>query len=156
MGLANSQAQNEYDKPFISIGVVVSDLETSLGFYKNIIGMTETGEFTVDESIAKTSGLTGGKPFHVKVLKLMDDPAAAEYKLMSFGNDLEDADQHIQDQNGMQYITLFIKSTADVLKRLKDNNIKLLGETPILLPDGKTFILVQDPDGVFIEIIGDE
>ena len=134
MGFLSSQAQSEYDKSFISIGVVVSDLEASLGFYKDIIGMVETGEFSVDETISKTSGLTGGQPFHVKVLKLMDEPGAAEYKLMSFGNDLGKADQHIQDQNGMQYITLFIKSTSDVLKRLKDNNIKLLGETPILLP----------------------
>jgi hypothetical protein len=54
----------------------------------------------------------------------------------------------------MQYTTFFIKSTEDIIKRIRENNIEFLGDTPIKLPDGRTFILIQDPDGVFIEIVG--
>lgn len=148
------QAQTEYDKPFISIGVIVSDLEKSMDFYTNVLGMQEAGGFSVNEEFGQKTGLTGGIPFDVKVLKLYDDPNATEYKLMSFGNESKGPDNHIQAQNGIQYITLFLKSTDGVLQRLKENNITPLGETPIELPDGKTFILVQDPDGIFIELIG--
>lgn len=40
------------------------------------------------------------------------------------------------------------------MQRIKENNIKMLGDTPVQLPDGRTFILIQDPDGIFIELIG--
>lgn len=148
------QAQDEYENLTVSIGVVVSDLETSIDFYTNIMGMEETGELDLNGSFGKASGLTGGKPLLVKILKLKNSPDATEYKLVSFGNDKTGFDKHIQDQNGMQYTTFFIKSTEDIIKRIRENNIEFLGDTPIKLPDGRTFILIQDPDGVFIEIVG--
>ncbi|PWL38484.1 glyoxalase [Flagellimonas aquimarina] len=148
------QGQTEFDKSFVSIGVIVSDLDSALDFYTNIIGMKETGGFNVNEEFARKTGLTGGVPFDVKILKLQDDPNATEYKLMSFGNEKNTSETHIQERNGMRYITLFYKSTVEVLNRLKANNVKLLGETPIKLADGRSFILVQDPDGTFIELIG--
>lgn len=154
MVVGQSQNQTEFDKSFVSIGVIVSDLDASMDFYTNVIGMKETGGFNVNEEFARKTGLTGGTPFDVKILKLQDVPNATEYKLMSFGNEKNASETHIQERNGMRYITLFYKSTDDVLNRLKANNIKLLGETPIILADGRSFILVQDPDGTFIELIG--
>lgn len=148
------QAQDEYERLTVSIGVVVSDLQASIDFYTNIMGMEETGELDLNGSFGKASGLTGGKPLLVKILKLKNSPDASEYKLVSFGNDKTGSDKHIQDQNGMQYTTFFIKSTEDIIKRIRENNIEFLGDTPIKLPDGRTFILIQDPDGVFIEIVG--
>lgn len=153
-GVAQGQNQTEFDKSFISIGVIVSDLDASLDFYTKVIGMKETGGFNVNEEFGQKTGLTGGVSFDVKILKLQDDPNAAEYKLMSFGNEKNASETHIQERNGMRYITLFYKSTDDVLNRLKTNNVKLLGETPVILADGRSFILVQDPDGTFIELIG--
>ncbi|MDC6365095.1 MULTISPECIES: VOC family protein [Flavobacteriaceae] len=152
--IAVGRAQTEYANPTISIGIIVSDIETSLDFYTKIMGMKETGGFSIDETFGKRSGLSGGTPFDVKILKVVDDPNATELKLVTFGNEKTTPDKHIQDQNGMQYTTYFIKSTDKILQRLKENNIPLLGETPINLPDGRTFILFQDPDGVFVEVIG--
>lgn len=149
-----AQAQTEFDKPYVSIGVIVTDLEASLDFYTNIIGMKETGEFTVDEKMGKKTGLTGGTAFDVKVLKLYDDPNATEYKLMSFGNSKNKKENHIQERNGMRYITLFYKSLDAVIKQLKANDVEFLSEEPTLIPDGRRFVLVQDPDGIFIELIG--
>ncbi|TMU56955.1 VOC family protein [Flagellimonas algicola] len=149
-----TMAQTEFDKPYISIGVAVTDLETSLDFYTNIIGMKELGEFSVTDEMAKKTGLTGGKAFDVTVLKLYDDPNATEYKLMSFGNEKNEEEKHIQDRNGMRYITIFYKSLDAVTQRLEDHNIAILSQKPTLIPDGRKFILVQDPDGTFIELIG--
>ena len=149
-----AMAQTEFDKPFISIGVVVTDLETSLDFYTNIIGMKELGEFSVNDEMGKKTGLTGGIAFDVKVLKLYDDPNATEYKLMSFGNTKNKGEKHIQERNGMRYITIFYKSLDAVIQRLEDNNITFLNQKSTTIPDGRRFILVQDPDGTFIELIG--
>lgn len=156
LGLAfgNCQAQTEFDKPYISIGIIVSDLDASLKFYNEIIGMKEVGGFGIDESFGKSSGLTGGTPFDVKILKLVDSPNATEFKFMTFGIKKNPSDQFIQQKNGIRYITLQLPSIKEVQKRLEENHIKTLGDTPIKLSDGRTFILIQDPDGVFIELIG--
>lgn len=147
---------SEFSNPTIQFGVVVSDMEKSLAFYKDIIGMVEVGGFDIDEAFGKTSGLTGGEPFSVKILKLEDSEAANQFKMVSFGNTDGTKSTYIQDDVGVQYTTIFVKSMKPFLERLAANNIPLLGDTPTTLGDGRRFVLIQDPDGIFIELIGGE
>jgi catechol 2,3-dioxygenase-like lactoylglutathione lyase family enzyme len=140
----------------IHIGVVVKDLDASLAFYTDVIGMTKTGGFEVNAEMGRATGLTGGLPFSVTVLKLRDEPTAAQFKVMSFEKDAKTPKStHIQDALGMRYITLMVHDLKPVVERIKARGVPLLGETPISLGDsGNHFALVQDPDGTFIELIG--
>jgi catechol 2,3-dioxygenase-like lactoylglutathione lyase family enzyme len=140
----------------IHVGVVVSDLDASVAFYTDVIGMKKTGAFDVDAAFGESSGLTDGLPFHVEVLGLRDGPGATQFKLMSFEADAKTAKStHIEDALGMQYITLMVEDLAPFVERIKAAGVPFLGETPIPLGDsGNHFVLVQDPDGTFIELIG--
>ena len=51
-------AQSEFSNPTISVGVVVEDLQKSIDFYTNVIGMTKTGEFSVSKEKCTELGLT--------------------------------------------------------------------------------------------------
>jgi catechol 2,3-dioxygenase-like lactoylglutathione lyase family enzyme len=146
---------SEFPMGSIQIGVITSDLQKSIDFYTKVIGMTKTGAFSVDETFAAKSGLTGGLRIDVTVLKLKDDPEAAEWKLLSFGKEATHPPQkYIQDDVGIQYITIFVKSMKPFLERLEKHNVEHLEEMPTFLEDGRQFVLVQDPDGNFIELIG--
>jgi len=146
---------SEFPLGSIQIGVITSDLQKAIDFYTKVIGMTKTGGFSVDEAFAAKSGLSGGVPFDVTVLKLKDDPEAAEWKLMSFGKEATHPPQkYIQDDIGIQYVTIFVKSMKPFLERIKEHNVELIEETPTFLEDGRQFVLVQDPDGNFVELIG--
>ena len=148
-------AQSEFSSGLIGVGVVTKDITKSLDFYINVIGMTKVGEFDVDENFGKISGLTDGIAFHVDVLKLQDSPDANQWKLMSFKKEgSHPMPEYIHDDTGMQYITINVNSLDPVLKRIKENNVKLLGETPVPLGEKDHFVLVQDPDGTIIELIG--
>ncbi|MDX2431709.1 MAG: VOC family protein, partial [Bacteroides sp.] len=150
----NIMAQSEFSSNTIGVGVVVKDLDKSLDFYLNVIGMQKVGEFDVDAEFGKTSGLSNGLPFHVDVLKLEDSPEANQWKLMSFGKEAtHPMPTYIQDDNGMQYVTIMVNSLDPFLKRIKKHNVTLLGDTPIALEENH-FVLVQDPDGTIIELIG--
>ena len=156
-GMSNhkNKIPDDFSSEVVSIGVVVSDFQKSLDFYTNVIGMSRTGGFDVDSDFGKRSGLTGGEPFSVAVLKLKDSPTATEWKLMSFGKGSSHPSQSfIQDDTGMQYVTIFVTSLKPFIQRIEKNKVKILGEIPVQLPDGRHFILVQDPDGIFIELIG--
>jgi hypothetical protein len=54
----------------------------------------------------------------------------------------------------MQYITINVKSLKPVIERLTKQKVKFLGSTPTRLNKDLHFLLVQDPDGNFIELIG--
>ncbi len=150
-----SYAQSNFSSKLIGVGVVVSDLERSLDFYINGIGMVKTGGFSLDEDFAKRSGLSDGVPVAITVLKLEDSEEANEWKLMSFGKKTSHPKQNfIQDDVGMQYITVNVKALKPVVDRLKERNVPFLGSTPTRLNDNLQFLLVQDPDGNFIELIG--
>lgn len=150
-----SYAQSNFSSKLIGVGVVVSDLDRSLDFYMNGIGMVKTGSFSLNEDFTKRSGLSNGLPFSVTILKLEDSAEANEWKLMSFGKNATHPEQNfIQDDVGMQYITINVKALKPVIERLKDRNVSFLGSTPTPLNGNSQFLLVQDPDGNFIELIG--
>lgn len=152
---STTMAQSEFSSGLIGVGVVTYDLEKSLDFYLNVIGMTKVSEFDVDGEFGKASGLTDGIAFHVDVLKLQDSPDANQWKLMSFKKEgTHPMPLYIHDDTGMQYITINVTSLAPVLERIQKHQVKLMGETPIPLNEQDHFVLVQDPDGTIIELIG--
>jgi predicted enzyme related to lactoylglutathione lyase len=145
----------KFSNPTIQVGVIVSDLEKAVNFYTNVIGMTKTGGFSVPGEKGKELGLTDGRSVEVTVLKLEDSAGANEWKLMSFGNKASHPKQKfIHDDTGMQYITIFVKNIQPFIERIKKNNIEILSGVPSILENGNGFILIQDPDGTFVELIG--
>lgn len=150
-----SNAQSEFSNPTIFVGSVVANLEKSVDFYTNVIGMTKTSEFSVDGEKSKELGLTDGRAIDVVVLKLEDGPQSNEWKLMSFGTKAKHPKQkYLHNDTGMQYITLNVNHLNHFIERVKKNNVKILSSVPSQLGEDRFFILVQDPDGTFIEIIG--
>ncbi len=147
----------EFSSGTIQFGVVVKDLEVSLQFYKDVLNMKEVGGFPINEDFAQRSGLSNGVPFNVKILKLVDYPNATQFKLVSFGQEpTHEKPNFIQDDNGVQYVTMYVTSMKPFLERINQNGVEFLGETPTKLDDGRSFVLIQDPDGTFIELIGPE
>ena len=117
--------------------------------------MVKAYDFTIGEDFSKRSGLSNGVPTDVTVLKLENSPQANEWKLMSFGKKGKGPkSDFIQDDTGVQYITINVKALKLVIERLKNQNVQMLGATPTPLNKNLHFVLVQDPDGIFIELIG--
>jgi len=151
----SSISDKDFAKTAISIGVAVHDLEKSLEFYTHVVGMVPVRNFSVDATKAKLMGLSNGDRFDIKVLKLEDQEHAAEWKLMSFGKPTDRKKQnYIPDTNGIRYVTIFVSSMKPILERIKKYRVKTLGETPVMLDENRQFVLIQDPDGNFIEFIG--
>ena len=153
--VSTSFAQSNFSSKVIGIGVVVADLDRSVDFYVNGIGMVKTASFTINEDFGKRSGLTNGVATNVTILKLENSPDATDWKLMSFGKKASHPKpKFIQDDTGMQYITLQVKALQPIIDRLTKMNVSFLGSTPTPLNEKAHFAFVQDPDGNFIELIG--
>lgn len=151
-----SYAQSAFTSKLIGVGVVVADIDRSIDFYVNGIGLVKTGSFNIAEDFSKRSGLANGVPFAVTILKLENSPEANEWKLISFGKKATSAkkSKYIQDDVGMQYITINVKALNPIIERLKKQNVPFLGSSPTALNQKSQLLLVQDPDGNFLELIG--
>lgn len=151
------ESSSEFQSPSFQAGIVVRDIDESLNFYKNVIGMVDSRTFDINEEFGKNSGLSDSVAFKVTALKMEDLPDAPEWKLVQFDSvHLKGFPKRIQDDVGVQYVTFLVKSVTPFLERIAQHNVRLLGQTPLELPNGNKFVLIQDPNGVFIEIIGGE
>lgn len=156
--MANTKTQ--FTSNIINMGLVVSDLEKSLRFYQDVLGMVEVPGFSINADFAKRSGLTGGIPFEVKILQTTTKDQITQYKIMSFKKPKawfwKWKHHFIQRGLGIRYITLIVDELDPILEQMKKHQIKALGSTPTPLQLGdqtESYLLIQDPDGVFIEVI---
>ena len=150
-------AQEDFSRKTINIGMVVSDLRKSLKFYKEVVGLVQVDrtEFDVDADFGKRSGLTDSLAIHVEVLKLGAGENATSLKLMTFGERAKKQENRfIHSHTGIQYLTIYVTALEPILARIKEHQVKLLGQTPIPLGEKMSFVLIQDPDGTFVELIG--
>ena len=153
--IVSAYAQSNFASKTIGVGVVVADIDRSVDFYVKGIGMVKTGNFTINEEFGKRSGLTNGVATNVTILKLENSPDATDWKLMSFGKKASHPKPtYIQDDTGMQYITIQVKALQPIIDRLTQMKVPFLGNTPTPLNAKAHFVFVQDPDGNFIELIG--
>lgn len=151
----HAEAQSASADPTIDVGIVVEDLDASLQFYREVLGMEQRRTIDITEDFGQRSGLTGGHPTEIRVLTLGEGDAATEWKLMTF-EELPDApaESDITDQRGMQYITLQVDQLGPYLERARDHGVEPLGDTPVALGEDNHFLLLQAPEGTFVEVIG--
>ncbi len=157
LALVAYAAQVTFSYKTIHIGMIVSDLEKSMAFYKDVVGMTQADKtnFDVDGDFGKRSGLTDGTAFHVEILKLGAGEASTMLKLMTFGEKAAKSENaFIHSHTGVQYLTIMVDDIQAAIERIKKNNVKFCGQTPTKLGEDQTFVLIQDPDGTFVELIG--
>ncbi len=151
-----AEPTGEFSSGRIDLGIVVKDADRSAAFLTNAIGFKEVRGFAVTGDLGRKIGLIDGHPVQVRVFVLDEGEAATRVKVLSFPSAPgQSPDQRwIHATLGMRYVTLYVKDVNRALERLKQANVKLLGETPVDLGGGTWLVAVKDPDGNFFELIG--
>ncbi len=140
----------------IDIGIVCSDVERSLDFYTQAVGMTELDGFDVPEGLGGDVGLTDNQPFHVHVLTLGKGDKVTKLKLMQFkkapGKKAEQG--FIHSTLGMRYTTIAVKDIAAANLRMIAYGSMPLSKGLQELPNGNFLGVYRDPDQNFVELVG--
>ncbi|MEC8043970.1 MAG: VOC family protein [Verrucomicrobiota bacterium] len=145
----------------IDLGVVVTDIEKSLEFYKEVVGFTEDDGFDVTGDFPKKVGLTDGTPLKIHVLTLGEDETATKLKLMQVSSSKPTRkikQPYIHTLSGFSYLTIFVKDVDLVLSNANKKGYKAYANSPQTLPKGLPqnicLLMLKDPDGNFVEIVG--
>ncbi len=151
-----AESTGEFSNPRIDIGLVARDAARTASFLTNAIGFREVTGFPVSPELGRKIGLIDGHPVDVRVFVLGDGEEATRLKVLAFpaAQGVQADQRFIHATFGYRYLTLYVKDVNQALERLKRANIPLLGETPVDLGGGTHIVVVKDPDGNFIELIG--
>ena len=157
-------AQNDVEQTFsdtpMDLGIVVSDLDVSVKFYTNVIGLKKTGQFAVGQDFCRAAGLTDGHDLNVQVLSPNGDTDGTSVKLMELpGVDSKTGDHRfIHSQLGYSYLTFHVADIEAASVRMKVAGIKAAGRehvrVPLDTPVPIFLTVVADPDGNLVELVG--
>jgi len=151
----SSGSKAEFSRTTIDLGMVVSDVDKAAKFYTEAIGFTETGGFDVAAKMAADTGLTDNLPFKVRMFALGKEPTATNLKIMTIpgANSKKVDNQYIGSSLGFRYLTINVANLTQTMERLKHAGVTPV-KPPYQLGGNSYLILVKDPDGNTVELIG--
>jgi catechol 2,3-dioxygenase-like lactoylglutathione lyase family enzyme len=133
-------------------GITVAQLDRSLVFYRDLLGMGIIG-ISDDEDVGAIVGLAGA---HVRVADL-DAGSGQIVELLEYRSGSEDRGSVGPDTVGSCHLSLQVADLRAVLSRLASAGFMPVGEPSELPGDGAwqgcTVVYVRDPDGVFVELV---
>jgi lactoylglutathione lyase len=136
-------------KNFRHVCIVVSNLEKSLKFYRDILGLKVYRILTVKGKYPETLLHKKGIELTYVKLRTPDQPkhSPAVFELHYWHN------PRISPQPGYNHVSFTVENLDSEYKRLKKSGVKLLSP-PIKAPDGRTKVcFALDADKYLIEFI---
>ena len=140
------------------VGICVRDLDRSLAFYRNILGMRVTRDTVQDTT-------TGGLPHVYKhprqtrrqVYLRYGEGDSAPYLVMTcHPGDDPDGEPIKLDQVGISHLSFSVNDLKGLVKHLQDNNVEFAGPpNSFVNPQGEvSAFYVHDPDGILVQFDG--
>ena len=145
-----------FSSPVLDLGMVVQDLDASAAFYGKVLGCKEVEGFSVASPFATSIGLVDHMDVTARVFLLGEGDKQSRIKMMSFpkAKAAKSDQRFIHSTLGFSYLTLHVMNLDVSMKRLKAAKIPFEGETPVALGGNNALLVVRDPDGNFVELIG--
>ncbi len=122
-------------KPAFDLGVVTTDIEASLRFYRDLLGFVPLMVLPLDDGDLHL--LIAGE----MLIKLKDSPSA-----------VASPKGEIADATGFRYVTFWVANMAELLDGLRAAGVTIMREPFEVLPNTMA-VLVADPDGNVVEFL---
>jgi catechol 2,3-dioxygenase-like lactoylglutathione lyase family enzyme len=132
-------------------GIVVSDMQRSLPFYRDLLGLEVWADF-VDESpyVAAITGVPNAKIWMIKLRA----PDGVSIELLQYLSHPQPAPVPASACNvGCQHVALQVENVERICQLMTANGI-FLHSPPLGSPDGGARVTYcRDPEGVIIELV---
>ena len=129
-------------KQSIDLGIVITDSEASLAFYRDLLGLEHVADTPMPAGMNGTMHRMQCGDTLVKLVKLDEVPEARPAK------------GGIGGATGYRYFTMIISNLAEMTQAVKDAGHKVRIDTVTVRP-GVTISMVEDPDGNWVEFVED-
>ncbi|MDC2991423.1 VOC family protein [Candidatus Pelagibacter sp.] len=138
-------------KNFRHIGIVTDNLNKSIKFYQNILGLKP--KVIMNEKGKITEKIINLKKANLKTVKLINKKNQPLIELLYFRNKNVKKDNYRIDRVGCSHFAITISNMKKFFNNLKKNKINYLSE-PTLSNDKKVILLFcRAPEGTLIEVV---
>lgn len=129
------------------IGITVSNLEATLPFYRDVLGLEVVDRFTVSgEAFATGVGVPDATGHFVHL-----DAGGARVELVSYEPSGESRSRERVDQPGATHLGLAVEDVEAFYGDLSED-VETISE-PRTTESGATILFVRDPEGNLVELI---
>ncbi len=134
------------------IGLCVADVERSIRFYRDLLGLTLRAELRVQGE--PTDTLLRLREVDLRAVYLERDGTRIELLSYASPGVVGDATPRPMNQRGLTHLSLRVDDLAATLETLRAAGVQVLDETRIAIPAFEAgAVFVCDPDGTLIELI---
>lgn len=153
-------SESPFASEVIDLGVVVSDIDKSVKFYKEVLGFEEIEGFKVPGQFGLDTGLANNLPLDIHVLVLGKGEKATKLKLMQLktAHGARVDNTFIHSSYGFRYLTIAVKDVNAAVAHAAKAGAKPIAKCPVPLPagfpDGLALANYRDPDGNLVELVG--
>lgn len=123
------------------IGIAVAGLDDALGFWENALGLKLRGIERVESEKVRVAFLESG-PSTIELL----EPTAPDSAIA----------RHLQKRGaGIHHLTLAVDDISEVLRRLEQHRVQIVGESPRIGAGGRkvAFVHPASTGGVLLELV---
>ncbi len=136
----------------LEVAVSVSDMDQMLKFYTEVLGLKKVSDAMVPPEMTKK---TGQSAHGLRVVRLAT-PYGEWIRLIQTGQPPKSGEvpQYVFNRHGLVYISFIVTDIDSIIKRLKENGVKLQsGDTKIEVRPGLFIVYALDPEGNYIEFL---
>ena len=132
-------------RTIVDVGIVCSDFDESLRFYRDLLGLHVVLDFDIPEEVAVSAGLAprGFRQVRLKagetLIKLMEIESPPARKKPEFAA-------------GVRWLTFFVDDARKTYRELSEKGVRFLSE-PVAAPDAPAVMCAVAPDGLLVEFV---
>ncbi len=132
-------------------GIVVSDMERSLGFYRDLMGLKPVIDFTEKGKFIDT--ISKGDGIDLRMVKLVAEDGGMIELLYYLSHPQPGRGDNKLWETGPTHVAFTVEDVDETYCTWSARGIKCNSE-PVISPDGKAkLFFCQDPDGTYLEIV---
>ena len=132
-------------------GIVVTDMERSLRFYRDLMGLKPVIDFTEKGEFIDT--ISKGKGIDLRMVKLVAEDGGMIELLHYVSNPQPGRGDNELWETGPTHVAFSVDDVDEVYRQWSSQGVKC-NSKPVVAPDGKAkLFFCQDPDGTYLEIV---
>jgi len=136
----------------MEVAISVNNMDKMLQFYTEVLGLKMFADNKVPPEMTARVGQT---PSGLRVVRLVT-PNGEMVRLIQVGKPPKpnEVPHYIFERHGLIYISFLVADLEGVVKRLKENDVKLVsGEQKIEVRPGVFVVYALDPEGNYVEFL---
>lgn len=151
----NSRPTSSYSFQMVApmeVAISVNDMDRMLQFYTEVLGFKKFADNSVSPEMTTQVGQT---PHGLRVVRLLT-PNGEMVRLIRVGKPPVPGKvpPYIFERHGLIYVSFIVADLDGILKRLKENDVKLVsGDQKIEVRPGVFVVYALDPEGNYVEFL---